>query len=270
MPFRFRKIFKLGKGFKINLSKSGFSASIGKPGATLNLGKRGPRFTAGIPGTGISHTSSLGRTQKTTSHKTEPQNGSDRYITEKKKGTGCLNFPFQLFQGIIASIADPNKRRGTLILIGSILGSCILCIGALAIFDIASGPSSTPTPQLSSQDIIDNAVRGIQDSFDQTAAAVPTFTPAPTDTLTPSPTNTLLPTNTLIPTSTTAPLPTATIIIIAPTQQSNCHPSYPDVCIPYPPPDLDCGDIPYRRFRITGPDVHNFDGSDGDGIGCES
>lgn len=47
-----------------------------------------------------------------------------------------------------------------------------------------------------------------------------------------------------------------------------CDPSYPDVCIPPPPPDLDCRDVPYRRFRVTGGDPHRFDG-DRDGIGCE-
>jgi micrococcal nuclease len=50
---------------------------------------------------------------------------------------------------------------------------------------------------------------------------------------------------------------------------SNCHPSYPTVCIPPYPPDLDCGDIPYRRFTVLSPDPHRFD-RDGDGIGCES
>jgi micrococcal nuclease len=40
------------------------------------------------------------------------------------------------------------------------------------------------------------------------------------------------------------------------------------VCIPPPPPDLDCGDIPYKRFRVLPPDPHRFDG-DNDGIGCE-
>lgn len=50
---------------------------------------------------------------------------------------------------------------------------------------------------------------------------------------------------------------------------ANCHPSYPDVCIPPPPPDLDCGEIPYRRFTVVPPDPHGFDGDD-DGIGCES
>ena len=48
-----------------------------------------------------------------------------------------------------------------------------------------------------------------------------------------------------------------------------CDPAYPTVCIPSPPPDLDCPDITYRRFEVNAPDPHNFD-SDGDGIGCES
>ena len=49
----------------------------------------------------------------------------------------------------------------------------------------------------------------------------------------------------------------------------NCHRSYPNVCIPPPPPDLDCKDIPYRRFQVLPPDPHRFDGDD-DGVGCES
>ena len=47
-----------------------------------------------------------------------------------------------------------------------------------------------------------------------------------------------------------------------------CDPSYPDVCIPAPPPDLDCPDVPHRRFRVLPPDPHRFDG-DRDGVGCE-
>ncbi|HET7092004.1 MAG TPA: hypothetical protein VFI22_00955, partial [Thermomicrobiales bacterium] len=49
----------------------------------------------------------------------------------------------------------------------------------------------------------------------------------------------------------------------------NCDPSYPDVCIPPPPPDLDCGQITARRFTVLPPDPHRFDG-DHDGVGCES
>ena len=48
-----------------------------------------------------------------------------------------------------------------------------------------------------------------------------------------------------------------------------CDPSYPDLCIPPYPPDLDCGDVEFSNFRVIQPDPHGFDG-DGDGIGCES
>lgn len=50
---------------------------------------------------------------------------------------------------------------------------------------------------------------------------------------------------------------------------SNCDPSYPDVCIPPPPPDLNCSDIEHRQFTVEGDDPHGFD-TDGDGVGCES
>jgi micrococcal nuclease len=50
---------------------------------------------------------------------------------------------------------------------------------------------------------------------------------------------------------------------------SKCDPSYPGVCIPPYPPDLDCADVPYRNFAVRPPDPHGFDG-DGDGLGCET
>lgn len=50
---------------------------------------------------------------------------------------------------------------------------------------------------------------------------------------------------------------------------TDCDPSYPDFCIPPPPPDLDCKYIPQKRFTVLQPDLHRFDG-DKDGIGCES
>lgn len=51
--------------------------------------------------------------------------------------------------------------------------------------------------------------------------------------------------------------------------RGNCDPSYPSLCLPVGSPDLDCGDVPSRRFAVLPPDPHEFDG-DGDGIGCES
>ena len=62
--------------------------------------------------------------------------------------------------------------------------------------------------------------------------------------------------------------PAATPTSPPPPAGGNCDPAYPDVCIPPPPPDLDCKDIPYRNFRVLPPDPHRFD-RDRDGIGCE-
>lgn len=67
------------------------------------------------------------------------------------------------------------------------------------------------------------------------------------------------PTPTSKPTKT--PKPTAT-------PGSGCHSSYPTVCIPPPPPDLDCPDVPYTNFPVMGSDPHGFD-RDRDGYGCE-
>ena len=50
---------------------------------------------------------------------------------------------------------------------------------------------------------------------------------------------------------------------------SGCDPSYPDSCIPSPPPDLDSPDVSQKRFSVVGSDPHGFD-RDADGIGCES
>jgi micrococcal nuclease len=41
------------------------------------------------------------------------------------------------------------------------------------------------------------------------------------------------------------------------------------VCIPPSPPDLDCADVSFRRFRVLAPDPHRFD-LNHDGVGCES
>src|SRR5215204_1846256 len=50
-------------------------------------------------------------------------------------------------------------------------------------------------------------------------------------------------------------------------EERMCDPSYPGLCIPPPPPDLDCDNISARNFRVLPPDPHRFD-DDNDGIGC--
>jgi endonuclease YncB( thermonuclease family) len=71
------------------------------------------------------------------------------------------------------------------------------------------------------------------------------------------------------PVPTSRPAPTSPPVVRAPNPApaGNCDPCYPDVCIPPPPPDLDCPQIQYCQFRVLC-DPHRFDG-DHDGIGCE-
>lgn len=59
------------------------------------------------------------------------------------------------------------------------------------------------------------------------------------------------------------------VVVVPQIKQDSCDQSYPDFCIPPPPPDLNCSDIPQKRFTVLQPDPHRFDG-DKDGIGCES
>ncbi len=48
----------------------------------------------------------------------------------------------------------------------------------------------------------------------------------------------------------------------------DCDSSYPDICIPSYPPDLNCDDISKKNFEVLPPDPHGFDREE-DGIGCE-
>lgn len=111
-----------------------------------------------------------------------------------------------------------------------------------------------------------------------TAATTPTPTQGPVFMplvrrhvpLTPRPTLTSTPTRTATATTTATRTETATrTMTVTRTPGPPCDPSYPTVCIPPPPPDLDCVQIEYRNFVVRLPDPHELD-LDGDGIGCET
>ena len=60
MGLRFRKIFSIIPGVRLNVSKSGVSTSLGGHGATVNVGTSGKKtVTLGIPGTGLSYNTPL-------------------------------------------------------------------------------------------------------------------------------------------------------------------------------------------------------------------
>lgn len=84
MGLRFRKSISLGKGARINLSKSGIGMSVGVKGARVGFNSKGTYTSVGIPGTGIYST------QYASSKR--PQVASSSSSTEEsiKKGGGCL------------------------------------------------------------------------------------------------------------------------------------------------------------------------------------
>ncbi len=55
MGFRFRKSIGLGRGARVNLSKSGVGFSLGTKGVRYTMGPSGRRWTFSIPGTGLSY-----------------------------------------------------------------------------------------------------------------------------------------------------------------------------------------------------------------------
>lgn len=61
MAFRFQRRIRILPGIRLNISKSGVSTSVGARGAWLTFGRRGTRATVGLPGTGISYTTSAPR-----------------------------------------------------------------------------------------------------------------------------------------------------------------------------------------------------------------
>lgn len=70
MGFRFRKSINVGKGFRINLSKSGISYSMGTKGFRKTKMANGrTRNTFSIPGTGVSYVDEKGKSKSSITQK---------------------------------------------------------------------------------------------------------------------------------------------------------------------------------------------------------
>ena len=108
---------------------------------------------------------------------------------------------------------------------------------------------------------------GGSDDAEELTARTTTTSPSISTTSSTTTTTTVPPT-TVPRTAATRPPATTAAPEEAPSP-GNCSPAYPSVCIAPPPPDLDCPEIPYKRFTVLPPDPHGFDGNDNDGIGCE-
>ncbi len=58
MGFRFRQSIRIAKGVRLNFGKRGASLSLGRRGLTYNINPKGGRTTVGLPGTGVSYSTS--------------------------------------------------------------------------------------------------------------------------------------------------------------------------------------------------------------------
>ena len=56
MGFRFRRRLRIFPGLWVNVSKKGASLSAGGRGATVNISRKGVKETVGLPGSGLSYT----------------------------------------------------------------------------------------------------------------------------------------------------------------------------------------------------------------------
>ena len=65
MGFRFRKSFKIAPGVKLNIGKKGVGVSVGGKGFRTSVNTSGRRTTTvGIPGTGLSYTTTSSSKKK--------------------------------------------------------------------------------------------------------------------------------------------------------------------------------------------------------------
>ena len=158
MGFRFRKSFKLGKGFKVNLSKSGVGYSFGTKGLRFTKSATGKsRSTMSIPGTGISYTSSSGRTRakekKTSTKNSSTFSRSSAVMPEKTTPMKWTDFFICLGLGFWGVHKFRERKIGLgilyiftfgLFLVGWIIDTIRYLV--IAIKSLNANPPSTDTP----------------------------------------------------------------------------------------------------------------------------
>ena len=233
MPIRFHKSRKVLPGVRLNVSKRGVGASVGPKGLRMSIGPKGIRTTQSIPGSGISFIQQRSKSQK-------GKKAGDNMDSPQIRPTMPVP-PTSSTPPVIENnpkTPKPKRKKIFLIILGAIVGLVILCL----VFGLIS--SSSPSGKETST----------ARSLTRTAESIPTETPFPTGT----------------PQS-AAPTQTVAIIVGAetPTQTPICD------C----QKDYNCSDFNTHQqaqdcFNSCGGNSinnwSNLDGTDSDGIVCES
>jgi hypothetical protein len=97
---RFRKSFKIAPGVRWNVGLRGSSLSVGRRGATLNFSRRGTRATVGIPGTGLSYSTTMKGSRRRGASTTAASGGGASPLVDPAL-LGISRTPWKLIVGLI-------------------------------------------------------------------------------------------------------------------------------------------------------------------------
>lgn len=86
MGLRYRKSIKIAPGIKLNINKNSIGLTAGVRGAHYTINSKGKRTaTVGIPGTGLSYTSSTGGGTQQAEHLSNEEHAQVSFPSEKSK-----------------------------------------------------------------------------------------------------------------------------------------------------------------------------------------
>lgn len=116
MGLRFRKSIKLGKHTRLNLNKKSFGVSFGGKGARFTLNSKGRRTsTFGIPGTGLSYTTTSGGKKKSRSKAKGRKTRGSSVGATKPSGcltiAACIGIIFIMICLVMAVVTGKNKNN---------------------------------------------------------------------------------------------------------------------------------------------------------------
>ncbi|WP_223254375.1 DUF4236 domain-containing protein [Bacillus sp. HNG] len=116
MGLSFRKSFKIAPGVRVNVSKRGVGASFGVKGLRYSVNSRGQRrVTAGIPGSGISYTttSSSGRNYRSNAYKQHNELKRQQREAQKLQELEYNQYQVELFENKLEMIKSIHKECDT-------------------------------------------------------------------------------------------------------------------------------------------------------------
>lgn len=120
MGLGYRKSIRIGKGIRVNISKSGIGYSIGVPGARVTKTASGKvRQTYSIPGTGISYVTESGSSKKSSSTQSNTSANMPRYEV-KEEFINYENLSSDAYEEVVADVLKWRKYAGALIIVAVI------------------------------------------------------------------------------------------------------------------------------------------------------